>query len=387
MDKLKRLLKENKFIYDIYNMAFGFVLNLCKLFIRVDNKTILFNCFGGKKFDDSPRAIYEYILSNSKYDDYKIYWAFDDINKYTLTRGFKLKNNSIKFFYIALKAKYWITNSSMERGLRFKNKKTFYINTWHGTTIKKLGKDQKSNAFCFKVTEPDIYFAQSTYDVDIFSSAFELDKKKIVLVGLPRNDELVKCLSMSNDCNEITDIRLKLKIPDGKKVILYMPTYREFDKDKDGNYIKPPIDINKWRQKLCNNYVLLFRAHYETTSVLGIRFDDFFYDVSDYEHLNDLLKIADILVSDYSSVMFDYSILERPIFSFAYDYDDYAQKRGCYIDITKELPNGICRTEDELLDEIINCNYEEQAVKTKRFKGKYIETCGNASEYIDSIIA
>lgn len=383
MNRIKMLLKGNKFFYNLYSALFGFILNICNIFIKVDNRIILFNCFGGKKFDDSPKAIYEYMLKNKKYDKYKIYWAFDDINKYTLPRGIKIKNNSINFFYIALKARYWITNSSMERGLKFKNKETFYINTWHGTSIKKLINDQENLKFCFKVSKADVYFAQSRYDVDTFSSAFGVDKKKIVLAGLPRNDELVNSISE----NDINAIKQRLQLPLEKKIILYMPTFRDFDKDKNGNYIKPPIDISKWKQKLGNEYVLLFRAHYEISKILGIGFDDFTYNVSDYEHLNDLLKIADILVSDYSSVMFDYSILEGPIYSFAYDYDRYVEKRGCYIDITTELPNGICRNEDELIDKIINCNYDEQVLKTRRFKEKYIEVCGNASMYVDNFIA
>lgn len=382
MNKLKKVIKNNKFFYKLYSIFFGFLLNFCKIFIKVDDNIILFNCFGGKKFDDSPKAIYDYIIKNEKYNNYIIYWAFDDINKYELTRGTKIKNNTIKYFFIALKAKYWITNSSIERGIKFKNKRTIYINTWHGTTIKKLEKDQKNKAFCFKVSEPDIYFAQSKYDVEVFSRAFEVDKEKIKIVGLPRNDELTNTLSQK----EIENIKLKLNIPLNKKVLLYMPTFREYDNYKKSNFIKPPIDISKWKKLLGNEYVLLFRIHYETEKILGIIFNEFIYNVANYEPLNDLLKISDILISDYSSVIFDFSILERPIYSFAYDYETYLNERGCYIDITKELPNGICKTEEELLEKIISCNYKLEAGKSRKFKKKYIEKCGNASAYIDNII-
>lgn len=382
MKKLKMLLKENKFFYNLYSALFGFILNVCKIFIKVDDSIILFSCFGGNRFDDSPRYIYEYILKNKKYDNYKLYWAFEDMDKYVLPKGKKLKNNSIKYFIIALKAKYWITNTSIERGLKFKSKETIYINTWHGTAIKKIEKDHQNKAVKFKVSQADVYFAQSKYDVEVFSRAFGVDREKIVIAGLPRNDELAHSVSEK----ELNDIKRKLNIPFDKKIILYMPTYREFNKNENGSYIKPPIDINKWKQKLGNDFVLLFRAHHETVSVLGICYDEFIYNVSDYEPLNDLLKVADILVSDYSSVMFDFSILERPIFSFAYDYDKYIETRGCYIDITTELPNGICRIEDELLDEILNCNYEEQVLKTRQFKEKYVESCGNATMYVDNII-
>ena len=202
------------------------------------------------------------------------------------------------------------------------------------------------------------------------------------MAGLPRNDELTKKVTKE----ELKKIKQKLNIPSDKKVILYAPTYREFDNEKSINYIKPPIEIEKWERVLKNEYVLLFRTHYVTEKIMGIKFNNFVYNVSNYECLNHLLFVTDILISDYSSIMFDYSILERPIYSFAYDYEKYVNNRGCYIDIEKELPNGICKTEDELLMKIINCNQQEEIKKVKQFKEKYIEKCGNASEYIDNII-
>ena len=108
--------------------------------------------------------------------------------------------------------------------------------------------------------------------------------------------------------------------------------------------------------------------------------------MSDYENLNELMKISDILISDYSSIMFDYSILKRPIFSYAYDYEEYKSKRGMYIDIKTELPNGICENEDELLEKIINCNFEEEKIKTEKFSKKYIQNNGEARKYIDELI-
>ena len=382
MNRLKKIIKNNKICYKIYSTFFRIIINFFKIFIKVDDKIILFNCFGGKKFDDSPKAIYNYIINNEKYEDYNLYWAFDNVNKYNLPKGTKIKNNSIKYFYIALKAKYWITNSSIERGIKLKKKKTIYINTWHGSTIKYIEKDQKDKKFSFNVSKPDLYFAQGNYDIEIFSKAFGVLKEKIVLAGLPRNDELSKVMTTQ----EKERIKKKLNIPVNKKVILYVPTYREYDNNKNENYIKPPIDINKWKKQLENDYILLFRIHYETERILGLTFDDFIYNVSNYESINDLLKIADVLISDYSGIIFDYAILERPIYSFAYDYEKYIELRGCYIDITKELPNGICKTEDEILEKIINCNFEKETIKTKKFKEKYIEEYGNASSYIDNII-
>lgn len=244
-----------------------------------------------------------------------------------------------------------------------------------------MGIDAPNSAFRFKTSKYDVMYAQSNYDVDIFSKAFKLPRNIFALVGLPRNDEL-----FSVNESEISRLRNKLNIPKDKKIILYAPTFREYDRDENGCIIAPPIDINLWKGKLSKDYIILFRAHYEINNVLGIKNDNFIYNMSDYENLNELMKISDILISDYSSIMFDYSILKRPIYSYAYDYEEYLRRRGMYIDIKKELPNGICKKENELLDKIINCDFEKEKIKTERFSKKYIENDGNARKYIDNII-
>lgn len=381
MKKLKNILKTNQLVYFLYSSFFNFGLYILKLFIKVDERIILFNSFGGKKYDDSPRVIFEYMKTQDKYDKYEIYWAFDNPERFNIDGAQKVKTDTLKYFIIALKSKYWITNSGIERGLKFKNKKTIYINTWHGTALKKIGKDTPKAMIKFKVSKCDIMYAQSKYDIEIFSDAFGIPKEKFELVGLPRNDELYE---VTNEEKE--NIRKKLGIQKNKKIILYAPTFREYKRDKDGCIIAPPINIKKWKKKLGNQYVMLFRAHYEVNKILGIESDDFIYNVSNYENLNELLKISDIMISDYSSIMIDYSILKRPIYSFAYDYEEYLEKRGMYIDLEKELPNGICKNEEELLEKIKNCNFEEQKEKTEKFCNKYVEADGNARKYIDEII-
>ena len=131
---------------------------------------------------------------------------------------------------------------------------------------------------------------------------------------------------------------------------------------------------------------MLFRAHYEINKVLNIKNNNFIYNVTDYPCLNDLLKISDILISDYSSIIIDYSILERPIYCFAYDYDKYMRDRGTAYNLETELPNGVTRTEDELINNILKCDYKLEKEKTKVFKSKHATICGNASMYIDKII-
>ena len=316
-EKLKNLLKQNSVIYNIYAFFFNLFLGILRIFVKVDEDVILMNSFGGKKYDDSPRVIFEYMKTQKKYTKYKIYWAFHNPEKFEIEGAEKIKTDTFRYFVIALKAKYWITNSSMERGLKFKNKKTIYINTWHGSAFKKIGSDMPKNTFNFKVSKCDIVYAQNELDIEAYSKVFEIPKENFALVGLPRNDELFTVTE-----EEIIKLRKKLNIPENKKVILYAPTFREYKRDSNGCYIAPPIDIKKWKEKLGDKYVILFRAHYEINKVLGIESDEFIYNVTDYNKLNELMKISDILITDYSSLIYDYSILKRPIYSYAYDFEE-----------------------------------------------------------------
>jgi CDP-glycerol glycerophosphotransferase len=192
---------------------------------------------------------------------------------------------------------------------------------------------------------------------------------------MPRNDDLYNI-----DNEKIKRIRTKLDIPEGKKVILYAPTWRNSEDGGKSYSLKPPIDISFWKKNLAEEYVILFRIHYVTTQLLGIKFDEFIKNVTEYPDINDLMIAADILISDYSATIFDYAILERPIISFAYDYEDYRNNRGLYLDLEKNLPDGIVKTQEELILKLKSFNYKEQCLKTKIFKNKFIEQGGNATE-------
>ena len=133
---------------------------------------------------------------------------------------------------------------------------------------------------------------------------------------MPRNERLWHSTE-----DERIEIRNKLGISQGKKVILYAPTWRD-SKDGGKSYeIKPPIHFDKWKKQLGEEYIVLFRAHHQTTKVLGIIYDDFVRNASDYPDVNDLLIASDILITDYSAIAFDFCILCKPIFCYAYDYD------------------------------------------------------------------
>lgn len=208
-------------------------------------------------------------------------------------------------------------------------------------------------------------------------------RERFAVIGLPRNDELVR----DNRPDRIGELRKKLGIPAGKKVILYAPTFREYAKDaRNGCVAKPPLDVRKWERELGSDYVLLFRAHYEVVRVLEVAFGKFARNVSDYPSLNELMLVSDMLISDYSSVFFDYSVLCRPMLCFAYDYEVYREKRGMYFDIRKELRCRDLGNEEALLSEIKKLNYRERSQLARKFKEKYVDVAGTAAKASADII-
>lgn len=378
---LENIIKSSKQIKAIYTMLGSFAIRTIGLFVKTDDRLILFNSFGGKKYDDSPKALFEYMLKDSRFNDYSFVWAFHSPERFTIERAETVKTDTFKYFITALKAKCWVTNSGIERGLNFKKKQTVYLNTWHGTPLKLMGRDVPGESEEFRLNH-DIQCSQSKYETEIFSRVFGLKKECFAEVGLPRNDELAKATEKRQ-----AELKEALGIPKEKKVILYAPTYREYDRDDSLNCIQQvQLNLDKWKQRLGQEWVLLLRLHYEVAKAVGDVADGkFAIDVSQHESINDLMIASDILITDYSSIMFDYAILSKPIYIYAYDYDEYSKRRGLYFDVRKELCGGSI-TEDELIKTISDGSRKERLKEVEKFKTKYVTHYGNATETVVNII-
>lgn len=389
MSNIAARIKSSKVLYNLYFYTLSILLKAVGVFVKTDENLILFNSFGGKRYDDSPRAIYELMRKDARFINSKLVWAFHDPSNCKVPdETIVVKSDTLGYFLTALAAKIWITNSSMERGLDFKKKNTVCFNTWHGTPIKKMGVDisDDNQSFRSKINiRADIILAQGQYDVDIFSHAFELPKSSFKVIGLPRNDILARFTE-----NDTLRIRKKLGIAEDKIVLLYAPTFREYTRGKDQSIeLRLPINPEVWLKELGAGFVVLFRAHYEVASYFDFQHHDQFIDVSRYQDLNDLLIVSDALISDYSSIFFDYSIMEKPMYCFAFDYDEYLKNRGLYIDIEKDFPCVVHRTEDSLLKEIhdFQKNYNQNVDKVKTFRNRYVTSYGNAAKKSCDILA
>jgi len=361
------------------------------LFMRLPLKerTIVFESFLGKNYSDSPKYIYEYMKSNNY--DYKYVWIFNEPNKEIPGNPKQIKRFSLPYYYYLATSKYWVSNSRMPKSLT-KRKGNVYLQTWHGTPLKRLVFDMNDihsanpnykKIFYEQSRRWDYLISPNQYSSDIFKSAF-LFEKKLLEVGYPRNDILYR-----EDKAELANsLKQKLGIPLDKKVILYAPTWRDDDFYEPGKYkFQLQLNLKQMKERLGDEYVVILRMHYfiadhiETTGAEG-----FAYNYSKYDDIAELYLISDILITDYSSVFFDFANLKRPILFYTYDLEKYRDTlRGFYIDVEEEVPGPLLKTSEDVIEAIENIEEISDQYKEK-YDVFYEKFCnwdeGNASEKV-----
>ena len=376
-DRLIYILKHSKRIQFLYRKIMSLVFQCLGLFVRQDEKLILFSSFAGKKFNDSPKVLYDVICADNKYEGYRLVWAFEHPDNFNLPRGEKIKIDTLTYFLTALKAKTWICSVNIERGLSFKKKNTIYINTWHGAGTKKIG-NACAGRSDDNFSSVDMMLVQSQFEREIFERDFRCRPDAIRMVGFPRNDEL---FTIAYDAGKKDELRRQFDIPEGKKVILYAPTWRD---SKDGGLsykFEAPMNITKWKELLSKEYVMLFRMHTFTT-IFDMRYDEFARNVSTYDNLNHILAISDVVITDYSTIVYDSVVARKPFICWGFDYDRYYEERGFYFNLNDEYPGGVLKTEDDVIARLKAVINGADANKYEAFRSKYIEAGGNSVNMI-----
>ena len=371
-----------------------------KIKYKMDDETILFEAFGGRNYTCSPKAIYEKMLSMPQFKNFKFVWAFLDTDIHDVKEDKRttiVKSKSKEYYKYCSIAKYWIVNSIMEESLT-KKKGQVYVQCWHGTPIKKLRCDIEVDGSVLNTIKEirkrndidakrfDYFISPSKYCTEKFISAFnlkKLNKENIIIEeGYPRNDFL-----FNKTQKDITLIKEKLKIPINKKVIFYLPTFRDNQHTSGIGYTyELQIDFDRLRKAIGDEYVVLFSPHYFIANSIDLsKYEGFVINVARYDEINELYLVSDIIMTDYSSVFFDFANLKRPIVFYMYDYDLYQSRlRDFYISLD-ELPGPITRTQEELEKCIINIETEfpkyERKYEDFNKKYTYLDD-GNASERV-----
>lgn len=350
---------------------------------EVDDKLILFCTFNGRSYGDSPKAIYEYMLTDPRFDDYTFVWAFKDPYKFkellNNPRTYIVKAKTASYEETCAMAKYWLFNYRVDDHIYPKDEQV-YVQLWHGTPLKKLGYDiinsdnamnslsEIKNKYDTDASKFKYILAPSEFAKEKFISAWNLKNHgkddKVIVEGYPRNDYL-----SNYKPDDVEAIKERLGVPKDKKIIFYAPTWRDNQHDsKIGYTFEPDIDFDLIRDELGDEYIILFRIHYLAANRVNLeKYRGFVYDVSEVSDINELYVISDILLTDYSSVFFDFANLERPMIFYMYDYEEYQNNlRGFYFD-TNELPGPIVQTTSEVVELIKNI--DETA---KQYEDKYI---------------
>lgn len=357
---------------------------------KVEDNIIIFESYMGRSYACSPKAIYEEMISNPKYKDFKLIWAFKDVKSYInlpkLKKATLVKHGSKEYYNYYSKAKYWITNSRLPEHIKKKDNQ-IYVQCWHGTPLKRLALDiidGAKNALSTKremiiknnrdAKRYNYMISPSKFCTDKFITAFNLvrlRKQNIILEkGYPRNDFLYNYKD-----EDITITKTRLGIPKNKKVILYAPTWRDDQHTTGLGYTyKSKVDFDYLKKHLEKEYIILFRAHYFVANSFDFsKYENFVYDVSKVDDINDLYIISDVLITDYSSVFFDYANLKRPLIFFMYDLEYYEKDlRGFYIDLD-ELPGDIVKEEKDIVDILKNIEKynKKHSTKYSKFNKKY----------------
>ena len=395
MKRLKKWIikiRRSKYIKNVLKLLFTIATKL-----PTRKKTIVFESFLGKQYSDNPKALYLYIKEN--YPDYRLYWSVDR----GLTHKFEgkglniLPRFGIKWIFILARAEYWITNSRMPLWIP-KPKGTTYVQTWHGTPLKRLAADMdevhmpgtntanyKAN-FLKEAGKWDYLISPNAYSTEIFKRAFQFNKE-VIESGYPRNDVLIT----GNNEKKIEKLKTRAALPLDKKVILYAPTWRDNQFHRVGKYkFELQMDLEQMRNSLGKDYVIVLRLHYLVAENLNLKgYEGFVYDFSHYEDINELYLMADVLITDYSSVFFDYANLRRPMIFYVYDLEEYRDTlRGFYFDFEEKAPGPLVRTTDELIEEMKKI--ERGSFHSENLEAFYQRFCyledGQASERVTNVI-
>lgn len=342
-------LQQHARIVDAENTRAVFPMLLEQLPLQDD--LVLFESFLGKAYAGNPRYVYEALRRMRP--DLRCVWAYNGEapipgNASLVRRG------SAAYYKVLAQAKYRVNN--IQFAVHGCKKETRYLQTWHGTPLKRLGHDiqvcgrnsispAQFEAESRDSTQWTTLLSGNEYSSMIFRKAFAYDGE-ILEAGYPLSDPLTE------GARDREALVHSLGLPAGHRFVLYAPTWRDHRQVGHWQFdIDLHLDLSKVAAALAPDQMLLVRSHHLVSTHLQDR--DLPSNVRDVSHVDDatdLCAIADVLVTDYSSIFFDFATTGRPILFYCYDLDHYArQVRGLYLDMEQDLPGPIARTTEEVI--------------------------------------
>ncbi|VEF49063.1 CDP-glycerol:poly(glycerophosphate) glycerophosphotransferase [Bacillus freudenreichii] len=347
------------------------------------NKIFLYSYYGSQ-YGCNPKYITEYILQNTSKGKFDLVWAFNDISQFEhLTEIRKVKTMSLRYFYELCTSKVIITNFRTT-DLFIKRKNQYYIQTWHSSLrLKQIEKDAEASLpkkyveMAKKDSEKcDLLISGCEYSTKIFRRAFWYDGE-ILESGTPSHDILFSSKKVKYQ------IYKKLEIPKKYKTILYAPTFRK-NMDLSVYDLDYSALCGVLSEKLGGEWMVLIRLHPHLTNLANqMNSNKNTKNVTAYSDVQELIACSDLLVTDYSSVMFSYLLTKKPCFLYVPDLEEYlSYDRKLYFNIA-DLPFKSAKTNQELCDNIRDFNNENYLLDVERLTAQIrsFET-GKASEVL-----
>lgn len=359
--------------------------------LPIDEKTILYEAYHGKNITGNIYALFLEILKDDKLKDYKHIWVINDqenplIKQYSNMPNIEFVQVDSKGYLKYLASAKYLLNDTSFPFYFFKREGQVYVNTWHGTPLKTLGTDINGRSMSghkniqrnmlhvdFLVSPNEFTYKKLLNSHDVY----EIFPGKVLDFGYPRVD-----LTLNTDSSKVKE---ELTIESDKKVVLYAPTWRgEVGKENDTSQALLD-DVEAMQTALGSDYVVLLKAHYFTTQFFKkVGLDHLC--VPDWYDTNRLLSAVDVLVTDYSSIFFEFLPTQKPVLFLMEDFAEYELSRGLYFN-KEDLPGPVCMNREELVSSLLQMDNLRYELNYKTFLEKYCynDTGMQSKKIIDAI--
>jgi CDP-glycerol glycerophosphotransferase (TagB/SpsB family) len=344
--------------------------------------SIYFETFYGRGATDSPRAIHDELVRRG--ETRPMYWGVADFSVPVPEGSTPVLKGSNAWWRLLSRASYFVHNCGAPKLLRPDGGQVV-LQTWHGTPLKLLGMDglgrggSESRAGVLAMTANWTYMlAQNHYTAEIFRRAYLFDGP-ILELGYPRNDTLVRPALSDGE------VRDRIGVSPESKIVLYAPTWRDGDASVVGYLDAPGL-----AEALGEEFVVLVRGHNHTLQAGRRENANRVIDVTTYPQVNELLTVANVMITDYSSLMFDYSVTGKPMVFFVPDLEHYRdERRGLYFDLAAEAPGPLAYTQDDVVDALRALPFLEStyAERYERWRCKFnpLDDGNAASRVVDAV--
>ncbi|GLW71387.1 hypothetical protein Kpho02_36860 [Kitasatospora phosalacinea] len=301
---------------------------------------VLYDVFGGRSYSCNPRAVHEELVARGLPLEHL--WVVEDGQEQPPPGTTALRMWSPEWYEALATSRYLVGNTHFPDFLE-RREGQVVAQLWHGTPLKRIARQVRTEWMAEdgyldrlerEVRQWNLLLSPSPFATPVLTDSFDYRGEPLE-AGYPRNDRLVRA-----DPVERAAVRARLGVPEGRTVVLYAPTWRDDQRDGDRYRLDLQLDVEAARAALGEDHVLLLRPHVHVGG--PVPDDDFVRDVSDHPDVADLMLAADVLVTDYSSLMFDFAVTGRPMLFFTYDLEHYRGRlRGFTFDFEAHAPGPL----------------------------------------------